>query len=198
MESTLARRLLAGDESAFDEFVGVFRPRIFHHAMLMCGHRDDAEEVTQDALLKVFENFDQLREPEHVRAWVFQIARNACYLKRRKSVFAPVEEIALDDLMPMWKADGERRVLEIADWSALPEDLVSREQMNALLEQAIRELPESYRQVMSLRDIEELSTAETAEVLGLSEDVVKQRLHRARLAVRQKLDRHFRSLRSAQ
>jgi RNA polymerase sigma-70 factor (ECF subfamily) len=198
LESTLARRLLAGDESAFDEFVGLFRPRIFHHAMLMCGHRDDAEEVTQDALLKVFENFDQLREPDRVRAWVFRIARNACYLKRRKSVYAPVEEIGLDELMPAWKTDGQKRILEIADWSALPDDLASREQMNELLEQAIRELPETYRQVMSLRDIEELSTAETAEVLGLSEDVVKQRLHRARLAVRQKLDRHFRSLRSVQ
>ena len=63
----------------------------------MCGQREDAEEVAQDTLLKVFENFAQLREPEHVRSWVFRIARNACLMKRRKSVFAPVQELSLDE-----------------------------------------------------------------------------------------------------
>lgn len=197
-ESLLARRLLEGDESAFDGFVGLFRPRIFRHALLMCGHRDDAEEVTQDALLKVFENFGQLREPEHVRAWVFRIARNACYMKRRKSVFAPEEEVSLDALRPSWRQDGDGRAIEVADWSALPEDVLSREETRELIDEAIRELPDTYRPVILLRDVEDLSTAETAEILGLSPDVVKQRLHRARLMVRQKLDRHFRSARSVQ
>lgn len=197
-ESLLARRLLEGDESAFDGFVGLFRPRIFRHALLMCGHRDDAEEVTQDALLKVFENFDQLREPEHVRAWVFRIARNACYMKRRKSVFAPEEEVSLDALRPSWRQEGDGRAIEVADWSALPEDVLSREETRELIDEAIRELPDTYRPVILLRDVEDLSTAETAEILGLSPDVVKQRLHRARLMVRQKLDRHFRSARSVQ
>lgn len=197
-ESLLARRLLEGDESAFDGFVGLFRPRIFRHALLMCGHRDDAEEVTQDALLKVFENFDQLREPEHVRAWVFRIARNACYMKRRKSVFAPGEEVSLDALRPSWRQEGDGRAIEVADWSALPEDVLSREETRELIDEAIRELPDTYRPVILLRDVEDLSTSETAEILGLSPDVVKQRLHRARLMVRQKLDRHFRSARSVQ
>ena len=195
-ESLLARRLMEGDEGAFDDFVALFRPRIFHYAIMMCGQRDDAEEVTQDALMRIFESFGQLREPEHVRAWAFRIARNACYMKRRRSVFAPREELSLDSLMPVWREAGDRRELEIADWSALPEELASRGEWSGLVNQAVSELPDIYRAVILLRDIEELSTAETAEILDVGEDVVKTRLHRARLAVRQKLDRHLRSARS--
>ena len=85
----LARQLLAGEPEAFDRFVGHFRSKIFQYSWMMCGHREDAEEVAQETLLKVFENFEQLREPERVRSWVFRIAKNACLMKRRKSVFAP-------------------------------------------------------------------------------------------------------------
>ena len=191
----LARRLLEGDEEAVDGFIALIRPRIFHYAMMMCGQRDDAEEVTQDALLRIFKSFGQLREPEHVRAWAFRIAKNACHMKRRRSVFAPQEELSLDSLMPAWRDAGDRRELEIADWSALPEDVASRGELNDLLNQAVSELPDIYRAVILLRDIEELSTAETAQILDVGEDVVKTRLHRARLSVRQKLDRHFRSVR---
>ena len=81
---------MTGDANAFDRFVEHFRAKIFHYSWLMCGQREDAEDVAQDTLLNVFESFDQLREPERVRPWVFRIARNACLMKRRKSVFAPV------------------------------------------------------------------------------------------------------------
>ena len=96
-EVLLARQLLAGDADAFDRFVDLFRSRIFQYSFLMCGQREDAEEVAQETLLKVFENIDQLREPERVKAWVFQIAKNACLMMRRKSIFAPREEISLDE-----------------------------------------------------------------------------------------------------
>jgi len=85
-EVELARRLIAGEPEAFDRFVEHFRAKIFHYSWLMCGHREDAEEVAQETLLKVFENFDRLHEPEHVRPWVFRIAKNACLMKRRKKV----------------------------------------------------------------------------------------------------------------
>lgn len=192
-EADLARRLMAGEPEAFDRFVEVFRTKIFQYSFQMCGHREDAEEVSQETLLKVFENFDQLREPERVRAWVYRIARNACLMKRRKSVFAPAQELSLDEFLPPSGQDGAPRRLEIADWSALPDEEVLRGELRQVIHQAIGELPEIYRAVMLLRDVEELSTAETAEVLGTNEEVVKTRLHRARLAVRRKLDAYLRS-----
>ena len=195
-EVELARDLIAGKADAFDRFVAVFRSKIFQYALMMCGHREDAEEVAQDTLFKVFENFDQLREPERVRPWVFRIARNACFMKRRKSVFAPTQELSLDDYLPHSEQDGGHRKLEIADWSALPDDQVLRSELRDEIRRAIQELPEIYRAVILLRDIEELSTDDVAQVLDITQETVKTRLHRARLAVRQKLDAYLRSARS--
>lgn len=192
IESDLARQLIAGEPGAFERFVEYFRPKVFQYSWLMCGHREDAEEVAQETLLKVFENGEQLREPEKIRSWVFRIAKNACLMKRRKSTFAPARELSLDEFMPSKHGDGEGARMEIADWSALPEGKALQSEMRELLEKAIRDLPESYRSVILLRDIEELSTQETAQILEVSADVVKTRLHRARLAIRQKLDDYLR------
>jgi len=180
-----ARRLLAGDATAFTPFVESFQQRIFQYTWLMCGQREDAEEVSQDTLLKVFESFDKLQDPEKVKAWVFRIAKNYCLMKRRKSVFAPDREYSLDELLP---GSGESpRALQVPDAGELPEDHVLRVELGSRLEEALRELPDTYRSVVLLRDVEGLSTAEAAGVLDLSEDVVKQRLHRGRLALRKSL-----------
>lgn len=187
-EAQLAQQLLEGDDSAFEEFVNRMRKRLFNYAMLMCGHPDDAEEVTQEALLKAFENFHQLRDPNSVRAWIFRIARNECLMKRRKSIFAPAEEISLDEPLPGVEDDGGQLRLEIADWTLAPEDEVFRKELREILKDAIQKLPPTYRSVFLLREVEGLSTRETAEVLGVSEEVVKTRLHRARMALRQQLD----------
>jgi len=187
-EIELARCLMAGAPEAFDRFVEHFRAKIFHYSWLMCGQREDAEEVAQETLLKVFESFNQLREPERVRPWVFRIARNECLMKRRKSVFAPSHELSLDQFLPAKDQRDGQVQLQIADWSGLPEDQMLRAELRAELQRAIVELPENYRSVILLRDVEELSTQETANILGLTDDVVKTRLHRARLAVRQTLD----------
>lgn len=187
-EIELARRLIAGDAGAFDRFVGHFRAKIFQYSWLMCGQREDAEEVAQETLLRVFQNFDQLNEPEHVRPWVFRIAKNECLMKRRKSIYAPARELSLEELMPAKSLENGQMKIEIADWSAVPEDQAIEAELNETIARAIGELPESYRPVILLRDMEELSTQETAQILDLTEDVVKQRLHRARLALRQKLD----------
>ena len=191
-EKELALALQAGEPGAFDRFVEYFRSKVFGYSWLMCGHREDAEEVAQEALLKAFENFDQLRDPERVRAWIFRVAKNACLMKRRKSVFAPERELSLDEFLPIAEGDGEHRHIEIADWSKLPDEELLNSELGDRLRQAIGELPEAYRSVLLLRDVEELSTGETAQVLDLSLDVVKMRLHRARLAVRQKLDTYLR------
>jgi len=196
-ESELAAALLRGEPEAFDRFVEYFRAKVFSYSWLMCGHREDAEEVAQEALLKAFESFDQLRDPEHVRSWIFRVAKNACLMKRRKSVFAPQRELSLEELLPASDGEGEHRHIEIADWSNLPEKELLNAELGDELRRAIRELPDSYRSVLLLRDVEELSTEETAEVLDLTADVVKTRLHRGRLAVRQKLDGYLRSAAAA-
>lgn len=195
-ETELARRLMSGDPDAFDRFVETFRSKIFQYSMLTCGQREDAEEVAQETLLKVFENFNQLREPERVRSWVFRIAKNACLMKRRKSVFAPAEELSLDEFLPAEQEGGLR--MQIADVAELPDVQLLRGELRVRLEEAIAALPEMYRTVILLRDIEELSTEETAQVLELSADVVKTRLRRARVAVREKLDAYLERVRSVQ
>lgn len=187
----LARDLLSGVPGAFDRFVETYRQKIFQYSFLMCGHREDAEEVAQETLLKVFEKMDQLREPDRMKPWVFRIARNACFMKRRKSTFAPTQELSLDELMPTFRQEGEQRKMEIADWSALPDAQAINSQLSDILRDAITQLPDIYRSVILLRDVEELSTAETAEILDVSEDTVKTRLHRARLGVRRTLDKHL-------
>jgi len=194
-EIELARQLLDGKPEAFDRFVDHFRAKIFNYSQLVCGHREDAEEVVQETLLNVFEKFSQLREPEHVRAWVFRIAKNVCLIKRRKSIYAPQQEVSLDELMPARGTSGDPMKIEIADWSGLPEDEVLRSELQRALDDAIAEMPEIYRSVMLLRDVEELSTEETAHVLGVNTDAVKTRLHRARLLARKKLDTYLRASR---
>ena len=190
-EIQLARDVMAGQPEAFDRFVEHFRAKIFQYSWLMCGQREDAEEVSQDTLLKVFENFAQLREPERVRSWVLHIAKNCCLMKRRRSQFAPAQELSLDDYMPALEHDGDGVKLQIADWSGLPEDRLLRAELRGVLDQAIADLPENYRCVVLLRDVEELSTLEAAQILEVNVDVIKTRLHRARLAIREKLDTYL-------
>jgi RNA polymerase sigma-70 factor (ECF subfamily) len=120
-----------------------------------------------------------LRDPERVRAWVFRIARNVCLMQRRKSVFAPAHELSIDELPP---AD------QLPDAARAPEGSMLKTELRAVIDRVIVELPPSYRAVVLLRDLEELTTEETAQILGLSTDVVKTRLHRGRAAMRQKLD----------
>jgi RNA polymerase sigma-70 factor (ECF subfamily) len=178
-ETELARALAAGEPNAFERFVDHFRSKVFHYSWLMCGQPEDAEEVAQETLLKVFENFGQLCDPQRVRPWVFRIARNACLMQRRKSVFAPAQQLSLDDVMPAGEPRDDAPQADVAFLNS---------ELRAVLDRVIAELPPAYRAVVLLRDLEELSTEETAQILELGMDVVKTRLHRGRMAMRQKLD----------
>jgi RNA polymerase sigma-70 factor, ECF subfamily len=192
-ELQLAKELMAGHPDAFDRFVDLYNAKVFRYSFTMCGQREDAEEVAQETLMKVFESLGQLREPERLKPWVFRIAKNACLMKRRRSLFAPKRELSLDALKPSKSGDGEGARLEIADWSALPDDIASNGELKRALNRAVEQLPDIYKAVFLLRDVEELSTEDAAGVLGVSEDVVKTRLHRARLALRKSLDEHLRT-----
>jgi RNA polymerase sigma-70 factor (ECF subfamily) len=163
-ETELARAVLAGETDAFERFVNHFRSKVFHYSWLMCGRP---------------ENIDQLREPERVRPWVFRIAKNACLMQRRKSLFAPTQELSLDELLP---------ASQPADDAPHPEVVLLDSELRAVIDRVVAELPPIYRAVVLLRDLEELSTEDTAHILDLGTDVVKTRLHRGRAAMRQKLD----------
>ena len=178
-ETDLARAVMAGEDGAFERFVDHFRSKVFHYSWLMCGKPEDAEEVAQETLLNAFERFASLRDPERVRSWIFRIAKNACLMQRRKSVFAPDRELSLADLTPDAEPAGP---------SEPPDARFLRAELRAVLDRVILELPQPYRAVVLLRDIEELSTEDTAQILDIGADVVKTRLHRGRVALRQKLD----------
>ncbi len=178
----LVRRLKAGDAEAMEEFLRVFGRKVFQYSYLTCGRREDAEEVAQETLLKMVTHLDQLRDPAAVRTWAFQIARNTCFTRQRKSEFAPSEELSLENLPPHWLG-------EVRDQALLPEEAAYGEELKRLVARAIHDLPAKYRQVVILRELEEMSVAETAEVLGVTEEVVKTRLHRARGALRKAMER---------
>jgi RNA polymerase sigma-70 factor (ECF subfamily) len=183
-EVELVKAVLSGQPDAFERFVEHFRSKIFHYSWMMCGRPEDAEEVAQETILKVFENIDQLRDIERVRSWVFRIAKNACLMQKRKSVFAPTHEVSIDELSP---------AAELSDESRPPDAELLRSELHAVVERVIQELPPLNRAVVLLRDMEELSTEETAGILDVSTDVVKTRLHRGRIAMRQKLDCYVRN-----
>jgi RNA polymerase sigma-70 factor (ECF subfamily) len=194
-DAELAHDLLTGNEEAFTQFVNAFHARLSHYSFLMCGQREDAEEVAQETLIKVFESIDELRDPGRLKAWVFRIAKNECLMKRRKSAFAPKTELSLDELRPRADGEGHMAGIEIADWDSLPDNLLLDSELQSALMTSIQQLPETYRSVVLLRDVEGLSTNETAEVLELTPDTVKTRLHRGRLALRQYMDLYLRNTR---
>jgi RNA polymerase sigma-70 factor (ECF subfamily) len=175
------------EPGAFDAFVDRYGSRLFAFGLRMCGHREDAEDVFQETLLKAFTGLAALREPGAVRTWLFRVAANQCLMKRRSEKSDPSRGISLDQLKPPGWEDG--RPMDIPDWSDLPEDGARRGELRAALEHAIVDLPADYKVVVVLRDVEGLTTEETAEVLGLRVPAVKMRLHRARMALRDQLSR---------
>lgn len=182
VEEDVTRRLLAGEAGAEDEFVRVFGRKVFQYSYLNCGRREDAEEVAQETLLKMLQNLGSLRDPSAVKTWAFQIARNTCFTRNRRSEFVPTEELSLDTVPSHW-------VGAFRDEHPLPDDAAYAAELRRLVAHAIHELPTKYRQVVLLRELEELSVAETAAVLEVSEEVVKTRLHRARAALRKAMER---------
>jgi RNA polymerase sigma-70 factor, ECF subfamily len=185
-DEEILRGVVDRSPGAFDRFVDRFGNRIYAFGMRMCGQREDAEDVFQETLLSVYKKLETLREPGALTTWLYRIVANACLTRRRKSRFAPDRELSLDELLP----DGE-----VQDGPMLPEggdphaDLYRRE-LSEALEEGVRDLPPDFRIVWLMRDVEGLSTEETAEALGLSIPNTKMRLHRARLVLRKRLA-HF-------
>lgn len=154
----------------------------------MCGESRDAEDMVQDTFLNVFKYLEGFRYETKFRNWLYRIASSMCLKKKRKSKFSPENELSLDDYLPSEKAQTEQSV---PAWASLPLEQVLNEELHRTLKDAILELPEKYRMVLVLRDVEGFSTEESAQILNLSIANIKVRLHRARLFLRDKLKSYF-------
>jgi RNA polymerase sigma-70 factor (ECF subfamily) len=154
--------------------------QVYRFGMKMCRDPEDAKDVLQDTLLAMARGVRDFRGASSISTWLYTIARRFCIKKRRKSKFAPEEERSLD-------TEGPAEARTLADATATPDEALASKEIDRALEQAIAELEPMYREVLLLRDAEGLTAAEAAEVLGVTTQAVKSRLHRARLAVRQRV-----------
>lgn len=183
-EARLLERIRADEPGAFDEFVSLYGDKIYGFGLRMCGAREDAQDILQETLIAAYRSLRTVDEPKALRGWLYRVAANACLMKRRKGKFEPKRELSLDELMPAGE-DGPR--FEIPDTSTRPDEAAVREELRRKVRRAIRDLPPHYRIVVVMRDMEGLSTEETATALELPAGTVKMRLHRARLSIRKAL-----------
>ena len=185
-ESALVARAKSGDVEAFSDLVSHYERRVFRMAKQITQNDDDAEDVLQETFLKAYTHLDNFQGNSKFYTWLVRIAVNEALMKLRKR--RSDKTVPLDE--PIDTGEDEM-VREIAVWDENPEDSYSREELAHILDEAIQSLKPAYRTVFLLRDIEEMSIEETAEVLNLSISAVKSRLLRARLQLREKLTRLF-------
>ncbi len=185
-EAALVAQARTGNAAAFSSLVERYEGKIFRLAQHITQNREDAEDVLQETFLKAYEHLDQFQGAARFYTWIVRIAVNQALMKLRKR--KSDRTVSMDEEIDT----GEDTVArEIAGWEENPEQQYSREEMTSILNTAVDGLPPIYRAVFVLRDVDELSTEETAEALNLSIPAVKSRLLRARLQLRDKLTRYF-------
>ncbi len=185
-EGAVLLQARGGDARAFSELVRRYESKIFRLAMHITQNQEDAEDVLQETFLKAYEHLDQFQGNSKFYTWIVRIAVNQALMKLRKR--KSDKTVSIDESIDT----GEDTVArEIASWDENPEQRYSRDEINGILSAAVDSLAPPYRAVFVLRDMEELSTEETAEALNLSIPAVKSRLLRARLQLRDKLTRFF-------
>ncbi len=187
-EASLLARLRAGDEAAYALLVRQNAGRLLPVARRMLRSEEDARDALQDAFLQAFRGIDRFQGDAQISTWLHRILINACLMKLRSRGRKPEESI--EEWLPRFHEDGHRVAPGPAWRSDAPDPVESRE-IRILVRASIDRLPDLYRNVLLLRDIEGLSTEEAAQMLGVKVDTVKVRLHRARQALRTLLDPHF-------
>jgi RNA polymerase sigma-70 factor (ECF subfamily) len=191
-ETRLIAALRAGDQAAFAALVRTHGGRLLAVAKRLLRDEDDARDALQDAFLSAFRAIDGFQEGARLSTWLHRIVVNAALMKLRARKRRPEDPI--EELLPRFLEDGHRNIADNPDspWAVPAETLLQRAEARALVRDAIDRLPEGYRTVLLLRDIEDLSTEEAARLLQTTPNAVKVRLHRARQALRTLLDSHFR------
>ncbi len=188
-EQELVRKLRAGEPDAFEALVRTQMPRMLAVARRMLPTDEDARDAVQDAFLNAFRSIGRFEGQARLSTWLHRIVVNAALMKLRTRRRKPEE--SLEPLLPAFAADGHH-LEKFSQWREDADEAAGREETRETVREAILALPESYREVVMLRDIQEFSTEETAQALGITQNAVKIRLHRARLALRTLLDAHFR------
>jgi len=188
-EPLLIQRVLAGEVNVFHDLIRPYERGAFILAYSILRNREDAEEAVQQAMLNIFTRLKQLTELDKFRAWAMRVVENEAKMhrrKRREHLYEAVDALAEanDDTKPV-------RPHQFADWRDLPSDVVEQKEVREAIATALAELPEIYREVFVLRDMQHFDTDETARTLDIGESAVKTRLHRARLMMRESLTPHF-------
>jgi len=189
-EATLVAQLRAGEEAAFEQVVRLYGGRLLAVARRIVGTEEDARDAVQDAFLNAFRSLDRFEGNAKLSTWLHRIVVNAALMKLRTRKRKP--EQSIESMLPSFLDDGHHEE-RFKSWDEPVDTLMERAETRELVRQQIDALPEGYRTVLVLRDIEGLDTEETAKVLGLSVNATKIRLHRARQALRSLLAPHFRS-----
>jgi RNA polymerase sigma-70 factor (ECF subfamily) len=187
-ELALVQAAQKGDVGAFEQLIKKYDRNVFRIAQHITQNREDAEDVVQDAFLKAYQKLDQFQGNSKFYTWIVRIAVNEALMKLRKRKSDKL--VSMDEDV---ETDEGTITREFADWSPNPEQQYNQAELNDILSRTIQGLPASFRTVFVLRDVEGLSTEETAEMLGLSVPAVKSRLLRARLQLRERLSRHFKT-----
>lgn len=185
-EAVLVERARGGDDDAFSELVHRYDRKVYRIARQITNSDEDAEDVLQDAFMKAYTNLDRFEGQSKFYTWLVRIAVNEALMKLRKR--KSDRTVSLDQELDTGE---DTLVREVAVWDGDPEQQYSQEELKQILDEAVASLKESFRTVFVLRDIEGLSTEETAAALDLSEAAVKSRLLRARLALRERLTKFF-------
>lgn len=185
-ELALVEAARRGDVGAFEQLIKRYDRNVFRIAQHITQNREDAEDVVQDAFIKAYQNLGQFQGNSKFYTWLVRIAVNEALMKLRRRKTS--KTVSIDEDVETEDGSMPR---EVADWGPNPEQLYGQSELGDILQKTIQGLPQSFRTVFVLRDIEGLSTEETAEMLNLSVPAVKSRLLRARLQLRERLNRYF-------
>ena len=188
----LVERAKAGDTAAFEQLVKQYDRQIYRTALHITQNREDAEDITQDVFFKAFQKLEQFQGNSKFSTWLVRIAVNESLMRLRKRKTS--KTVSMDQEVETEEGSIPR---DFAEWRPNPEQNYSQSELAEILRKTISGLPPGFRTVFTLRDIENLSTEETAEALGLSVPAVKSRLLRARLQLRERLSRYFRQNKGA-
>jgi RNA polymerase sigma-70 factor, ECF subfamily len=192
-EASLVALLRAGDPGAFETLVRTYMPMMLRVARRFMHSEEDARDAVQDAFVSAFRSIGRFESSARLSTWLHRIVVNACLMRLRTQRRHPEEDI--EDYLPRFAEDGhpfQRSEM----WTETAQSILERTELTGIVRNAIDQLPDTYREVVLLRDIEELSTDEAAETLGVTSNAVKIRLHRARQALRTLLDPYMRPVTS--
>jgi RNA polymerase sigma-70 factor (ECF subfamily) len=184
-DQELVKLAQGGDNRAFDELVKRYENKVYRLAFKILRHEDDAGEALQDAFMSAYKGLKNFKADSTFSTWLYRVATNAALMKYRKRRDGHVS------LEQSQSYDEDADKLEIPDWSALPDEDLLTGELDDILAEGLSRLPDELREVFVMRDIEELSNSDVAERLQLTVPAVKSRLHRARLQLRDRLNRYF-------